>query len=588
MNFKLKLFFISIIFLITSCDKKSATSSDNSATVYYNGDILTMAGDTPDYVEAIVVKDGRIEFVGASDKAMETAGAGHKMIDLKGKTLIPGFIDAHSHIWQTAQKLGTVNLDPKPAGDITSIQDITKKLNNELTENPSDYNTDNKWLIGWGFDNAMLSENRFPTSEDLDKVSTTTPIVLVHFSGHIIVMNSKGLERSGYLDNGYKIPDGGSLRYFENSKKPNGIIEEQAMLTGMNRIGEDITGVKGIYAGIEFPKDKMKELVLKAQQEYIEAGYTTLTEFATTDSTYDVIKELGNNNQLKVDFGLAFYSALTTPERVKSLYSKNYTNKVRVIGGKLNLDGGSPGRTAFLREKYYTPTVGQPDDYRGYSSISKQEEMNNLVASYYKEKIPFFIHALGDAALDQCIEAVSYAETNNGYKDARTNLIHLQIVQPDQIEKLKTLDVTATFQITHNFYFADFHEKYIYGPERTKRLNPMKETLEADIPVTFHHDSPIHPIDQLHIMWIAVNRASRSGKVYGPENRLSPYEALYASTAAAAYQYFEENEKGSLAEGKLADLVILDKNPLKVDPMSIKDIKVLETIKEGKTIFTKE
>jgi len=327
--------------------------------------------------------------------------------------------------------------------------------------------------------------------------------------------------------------------------------------------------------------------VLKAQEEYIKAGFTTLTEFATTQSTYDVIKELGNENQLEVDFGLAFYTALTTPEVVKNLYSKTYENNMRVIGGKLNLDGGSPGRTAFLREKYYTPTIGQPDDYRGYSSIKEQEDMNTLVASYYKERIPFFIHALGDAALDQCIKAVTYAETNAGYDDARTNLIHLQIVQPDQIQDLKKLDVTATFQITHNFYFADFHETYIYGPERTKRLNPMKETLDADIPVTFHHDSPIHPIDQLHIMWIAVNRTSRSGKVYGPENRLSPYEALYASTAASAYQYFEEDSKGSLEEGKLADLVILDKNPLKVAPETIKDIQVLETIKEGQSIYTK-
>jgi len=135
-----------------------------------------------------------------------------------------------------------------------------------------------------------------------------------------------------------------------------------------------------------------------------------------------VIKELGDDNQLKVDFGLAFYSDLTDPKEVKSLYSKDYTNNMRVFGGKLNLDGGSPGRTAFLGEKYYTPTPGQPEDYRGYSSNSKQEDMNQLVASYYNEEIPFFIHALGDAALDQCIKAVKYAEEKAGYDDIRTNL----------------------------------------------------------------------------------------------------------------------------------------------------------------------
>ena len=164
----------------------------------------------------------------------------------------------------------------------------------------------------------------------------------------------------------------------------------------------------------------------------------------------------------------------------------------------------------------------------------------------------------------------------------------MQLVQPDQIEKMKALDVTVTFQITHNFYFADFHNDYIYGPERTKRLNPMKEVLDTGIPVTYHHDSPIHPIDQMHIMWIAVNRTSRSGKVYRPENKLSPYQALYASTAAGAYQYFEEDTKGTLEEGKLADLVILDKNPLKVAPETIKDIMVMESIKDGQSIFQRK
>ena len=579
---------ILLCFLIFSCKQNNPDSeSKSSIKLYHGGDIITMQDKTsPNYVEAIAVNDNKIVFTGSKKVALEKF-KNAKKIDLEGKTLIPGFIDAHSHVWQSAQKLGTINLDPEPAGDITSIKDIVAKLDKELKENPTHYDAANEWLIGWGFDNAMLAENRFPNAEDLDKVSTTTPIVLVHFSGHIIVMNSKGLERSGYLNKNYKIPDGGFLRYFENTSTPNGIIEEQAMLTGMNRIGEDITGVKGVYAGIEFPKDKMKELLLQAQEEYIKAGFTTITEFATTKSNYDVIKELGDANKLKVDFGLAFYSALTNPDEVKSLFSKDYANHIRVIGGKLNLDGGSPGRTAFLREKYYTPTPGQPEDYRGYSSISKQEDMNQLVASYYKEKIPFFIHALGDAALDQCIEAVNYAQENTGYDDIRTNLIHLQLVQPDQIEKLTKLDVTATFQITHNFYFADFHSEYIYGPERTKRLNPIKEVLVADIPVTYHHDSPIHPIDQLHIMWIAVNRNSRSGKVYGPENKLSPYQALYASTAAGAYQYFEEDSKGTLEKGKLADLVILDNNPLKIDPMKIKDIQVLETIKEGQTIYTK-
>lgn len=576
-----------VLILTTSCGqkKKEIEGIASKATLYYGGDIITMEdSSTPTYVESLVVENGKILFAGKLEDAKKTYTNAENN-NLNGNTLIPGFIDSHSHIWQTAQKLGTVSLDPQPAGDISSIDDIISKLSTERKNNLEDYDEENEWLIGWGFDNAMLAENRFPNSKDLDKVSTETPIALVHFSGHIIVMNTKGMERAGYLNADYKNPEGGSIRYYEGTKTPNGIIEEQAGLQGMSVIGEDITGVKGTYAGVQFPPEKMMELVLKAQDEYIENGYTTITDFASTKDTYDVITKLGEQGKIAVDVGLAYYAMLSSPKEIKEMVTKDYKNHVRVIGGKINLDGGSPGRTAFLRDPYYTPSPGQSPGYRGYSSIAKQADMNALVSGYYKEQVPLFIHALGDAALDQCIEAIKYAEGLNGYKDIRTNLIHLQLIQADQFEKLKELDVTATFQITHNYYFADFHNEFIYGPERTQRLNPMKEALEVGLPLTFHHDSPIHPIGQLHLIWTAVNRTSRSGKLYGGENRLTVYEALYASTATGAYQYFEEDTKGTIEVGKLADLVILDKNPLKVDPADLKNIKVVETIKEGKSVY---
>ena len=146
--------------------------------------------------------------------------------------------------------------------------------------------------------------------------------------------------------------------------------------------------------------------------------------------------------------------------------------------------------------------------------------------------------------------------------------------------------MSLTFQNTHNFYFADFHARETLGPERTNKLCPMGTAWKEGFSVTFHHDAPVHPVDQLDLIWMAANRASRSGTVYGPEERLTPYQALQASTINAAWQFFEEKDKGSLEVGKLADMVVLDKNPLKVDRATIKDIKVVETIKEGKTIWS--
>ena len=585
-------FLLSIASALFGCSGENIAKHDAKveepriSTIYFGGDIITMENKTkPTYVEAIITADGKIVFTGTHSEASKKYPHAAQF-DLKGQTLIPGFIDIHSHFSQTAIKLGLLSLDPPPAGDISNINDIIVKLSDELSRSPEKYSTEKDWLIGWGFDNGFLEEKRFPTRNDLDKISTTTPIALIHFSSHMLVLNSFALERAGYLSSEYNLPEGGILQKFDNSDEFNGVVEEQAMLAAFSKMGEDKTGKAGTYTSPQFTEKETMELMLKTQNIYAKEGFTTITDMAMTDDVYPIVKKLGDSNQLKLDIGMAYYATLTKVERVKELYSSSYNNHYRVIGGKLNLDGGSPGRTAYLRTPYYTETKGQPSDYRGYSSIVEQKTMNQLVGSYYKEKIPFFIHALGDAALDQCIAAVKYSEQNFKYDDIRTNLIHLQIVQPDQLESLKSHDVTMTFQIAHNFYFADFHNEFIYGPERTARLNPMKEALDNGYSVTYHHDSPVHPVDQIYLMWIATNRESRSGTVYGAVQRLSAYEALYAGTAESAYQLFEEKNKGSLEVGKIADLVVLSKNPLKEKISDIKNIDVITTIKDGSIIFS--
>ena len=579
-----------IIVCFVSCQNSTSKTNeipvDQTHCIYYGGDMLTMSSLEPEYIEALVVKEGKIAFVGTLNEAEKQFSDARK-VNLQGKTLLPGFIDSHSHFSQTAIKLSVVGLDPPPAGDAGSVAEIKTLIKKELLGNPGKYQEESDWILGWGFDHSMLAEKRFPNRSDLDEISTEFPIALIHFSSHVLVMNSKGLERAGYLSDDFKIPDGGAMQYYKNSKEFNGVIEEYAMLPGLSQIGSDVSGIPGKYLNIPLPDELMKEKLLEAQELYASEGFTTVTDMATTDDVYKKIVELGDDNQLKLDVAMGYFAALTTPEQVKSLYSPVYKNHYRVMGGKINLDGGSPGRTAYLRLPYHTPTPGQPVNYRGYSAVKDQKYLNELIASYYELQIPFFIHALGDAAVDQCIEAVKYSEENTLFQDARTQIIHAQQVQPDQFVALKDLDVTFTFQAAHNYYFSDFHNEYIYGPERTARLNPAKEALDHGFSVTIHHDSPVHPVDQIFLMWIAVNRKSRSGVVYGQDQRLTPYEALYASTYAAAYQLREEDTKGSLEVGKLADLVILNSNLLKIDPDAIKDISVVETIKKGVSIYKK-
>jgi predicted amidohydrolase YtcJ len=196
-----------------------------------------------------------------------------------------------------------------------------------------------------------------------------------------------------------------------------------------------------------------------------------------------------------------------------------------------------------------------------------------------------YIHALGDAALDQAIEGLRRLPPENPGQRRRTQLIHVQQAQEDQLDALVELKATLTFQVAHNFYFGDFHREQIYGPARTARLNPAQSALQRGLSVSIHHDSPVHPIDQFTLIWAAVNRLTRSGQVIGEAQKLTVLQALRASTIEAAYQFFEEDRKGSIEVGKLADLIILSQNPLEIDPLQLRNIQVLETIKEGETVY---
>ncbi|MBW2242854.1 MAG: alpha/beta fold hydrolase [Deltaproteobacteria bacterium] len=539
--------------------------------IFHGGSILTMNPEQPS-AEAVVVTDGRIRLVGTVEAARRASVADAEWIDLESRALLPGFIDAHSHLMQTALKLATVAMDPPPAGDVTSIADIQARFRAELERSPRGAD---EWLVGWGYDNGMLADGRHPTREDLDSISTEVPIFLLHFSIHQSVLNSRALELIGITADS-EAPEGGVIRRLPGSREPNGILEETAHIPALMRVAGGILN--------DGTGETLRRLVAEAVQLYARNGYTTVTEMGADTTSLAQMRMLADEGRFPLDVVAYLFYLTTSTEEAAAAYTPNYTNRFRVGGGKINLDGGSPGRTAFLREPYHQQLPGE-DGYRGYSSIEEQGRLDAIVASYYERDVPLAIHALGDAALDQCIAAVRAAEKRFPRDDRRTQLIHLQQVQEDQFEVLTELDVTLTFQVAHNYYFGDYHREVIYGPERTERLNPLKSALRRDFSVTLHHDSPVHPVDPFMLLWAAVDRTTRSGRVIGPDQRISVQQALEASTLEAARQLFEEDEKGSIEVGKLADLVIVDRNPLGIPTPELRNLMVVETIKEGRTIY---
>jgi predicted amidohydrolase YtcJ len=265
-------------------------------------------------------------------------------------------------------------------------------------------------------------------------------------------------------------------------------------------------------------------------------------------------------------------------------YSKAYDNHYRIAGMKLTLDGSPQGRTAWRTEPYLIPPDGAQMGYQGYPAIPQDSVVQALYEKAFRNNWQVITHANGDAAMDQMIRTMQLAQEKYGNSNRRSVLIHGQYVRDDQLDKFKKLQVIASLFPLHTFYWGDWH-KQIIGDSLGNRISPTRTALDKGLKISIHTDAPVALPNLMRMIGISVERKSRSGQVIGPEEKLTPYEALQATTIWSAYQHFEEEHKGSLEEGKLADMVILNKNPLKVAETEIKDILVTETIKEGTTIF---
>ena len=559
--------------LLVSCrpnGQEASTGDMAPAIVYFNGDILTMEGDSAQYTEAVVVQAGKIRYVGSRDEAILQAGKGHHLVDLEGKTLLPGFFDGHAHFFGFGAQAVTANLLASPDGTCDDIPALVSALQTWTAQ--ADLARTNGWISGMGFDDAVLKENRFPTRHELDLVARDTPVVAIHISGHFCVMNTKGLELSG-ITAATKDPEGGVIRREADGKTPNGVLEELAAIPAMLKTISPTT-------------PEMAEYFLeKGQALAASFGHTSVQEGRAMASTHAAIASFAESGKLKLD--IASYVDYTSPELFRTpWYGRSYKNHYRIAGIKLTLDGSPQGRTAWRTMPYLVPPDGQQPGYAGYPVIPNDEDVFRVIDTAFAHDYQLLVHANGDAAADQMMRAVAYGAGKYGNDDRRTVLIHGQLIRPDQLDTLKKYDVVASLFPMHTFYWGDWY-KTIIGPEKAQQISPTRSALAKGLHVTSHTDAPVAFPNLMMILWTTVNRVSRSGTIMGPDERLTPYQALQAITIWSAWQHFEEDTKGSLKAGKLADLVILDRNPLKVDPMTLKDIQVLETIKEGVTVYKK-
>lgn len=559
----LKLLFA--ILILSSCKQEN---TPNPATVYSGGDIITMVGEEPSYAEAVVVKNGEIDYVGTTDEAMEIAGKGHTMVDLQGKTMLPGFIDGHAHFSSfSTQAIGAPILPPPDAGAndiptlINILQDWNTPENRALTG----------WIFGLGFDDSVLEENRFPTKHDLDQVSTEFPIMIIHISGHFAVVNSKGLELLG-IDADTENPEGGIIRR-EEYGEPNGVLEELAAIPYYSKALTPIS------------QEASNQFFEAGQDMALSYGYTTAQEGRDMGSV-DQFSSLANAKKLKLDVVSYVDYAFVDKYMDTHWNSKAYDNHYRIGGMKITLDGSPQGRTAWRTQPYLIPPDGADEGYKGYPAIPSDSVLTSLYEKAFKNNWQVLTHGNGDAAIDQMIRTIKIAADKFGNDDRRSVLIHGQYVREDQLDSLKKLDVIVSLFPLHTYYWGDWH-KEIIGDSLGNKISPTRTALDKGLNITIHTDAPVALPNLMRMVGISVERKSRSGQIIGADEKLTAYEALKGITDWSAYQHFEENTKGTIEVGKLADLVILDKNPLKLPEEEIKSVVVLETIKEGVSVYTK-
>ena len=550
---------------VAACSQDAGTPAD---TIFFGDNIVTMDPQQPT-VEAVAVRGETIVAAGSMDEVMAMEGPSTRVVDLGDNALLPGFIDSHGHFLGAGRDEESLGLHPPPVGDVNNIDDVVRKVRAWIDEHDI---PPGEVVAGRGYDDSLLEEGRHPTREDLDRASTEHLIVLTHVSGHLTTINSAALAASDITAD-TPDPPGGHVRRMEGSMEPNGVLEETA---------------RGLLAFERVPSqsgEELDDLIRRSIDIYLSHGTTTIQDGGTALEQAEAFQAAADREPFKADVA-AFARNRNSPGEVPDVpYTRGYQNGFRVAGVKLMLDGSPQGRTAWVTIPYEEGPPGAPPDYVAYG-VMDPDEYKAAAGGLIRNGIPIIVHANGDAAMDLMIDGVAEGVAGmDPMPDHRSVIIHAQLMRADQLDRAAELNVVPSFFAAHSFFWGDWHRRS-FGEERGNNVSPVGWALERGVNFTVHNDASVVPPHMMRLVSITVNRRTRSGHILGPHQRPTVMQALHAVTLGGAYQYFEEDTKGSITIGKQADLVILGESPLTSDPANLEFIPILETFSRGRSVFT--
>ena len=542
----------------------TAPAIAQDTTIYRGGPIITMDGDTPQTVEAVVARDGRIAFAGSEKQARKAAGKDPVVRDLKGATLLPGFIDAHSHFTVATMSAGGLDLRETGGAPISDIAGVSAAIREYVARASGP----GGWITVWQFDQENLAEKRYITRAELDAIAPDRPLVVLHVSLHGAVANSAALKAAG-IDEVTPVPPGGMILR-DDAGRLNGVLLEKAMFL--------------LLAKMPQPTAEQRLAALDAAQNaYFAEGYTHAQDGATQPPDLAFLTSPQARERLKIDLALLPFSpGLDALLAKPDLKFGTYQDHVKLQGIKFVLDGSVQARTGYFTRDYKR---GSPEGHHPWHGEPVLSE-TDFVAQAKKvddRGWQLFVHANGDAAIDMAIRGFD-ALGIKAADDRRPIVIHSQFQRRDQLAAYKRIGVGPAYFSNHAWYWADVHRTN-FPAEVVDFISPFASARAAGLTPSNHSDYSVTPLDTRFMLWTAMARVSPTGVVSGPHERVGAYEALQALTTGPAWQIFEEDRKGRIKAGLLADFVILDKNPLTTPVDGIRDIKVRETIREGHSVW---
>jgi len=529
----------------------NSCSSAAPEMILHNANIFT-SNPLQGKAQAIALTNGQIMAVGSNDDVLNMANSSTKKIDIGGKTITPGFIDAHSHPASSGLRhLRSVDCD------LRSIKAIKEAIKAKADQTPP-----GDWVIGFKYDDTKTSEGRYITRYDLDEVTPNHPVRITHRGGHTAYVNSKALELSN-INKDTPDPAGGQIVRGDNGE-PTGLLKENATRLLTNAQSKDTA--KDRQDGAKLITEMMSK-----------SGVTSVTDAYGSLNDLTAYRDAMNADELSA----RIYCMISYRE-IDDLISQEVktgdgNDWVRVGGMKLTCDGSISERTARLSEAY----IGRPDDF-GIIVMEEEELYQNAIKAH-KANFQIGIHANGDVGIANSVNVFEKIQKEHARNDPRFRLEHCTVINDDILRRMKAMNVIANPFSTYVYWHG---EKMVnYGKERLESMFAVRSFIDNGITVTQTSDYPPGPYEPMMAMQSSVTRTDMSGNVWGASQKITIEEALKVGTINGAYASYEENIKGSLETGKYADLVVLDEDPTEVDQNTIVDIKIERTMVNGKWVY---